>query len=468
MSKISILTPVLADTPERVEWLGECLDSVLAQEFGDWEHIIVDDASPLDISPAYRDDDRFRWYRVEQRSGPSLCRNVAASHARSSALLALDSDDLLMPHALQALWEPWSRDRGSIVYGDMVRFTSGGEDIITFKDIREMEEILNLDGAIPVTALHSIETYRNAGGWKARFDAALEDIDYWICAVAAGHCGRRTTSNLVQRDIERGGKIVSTYPILRYRKHDGQRTMRAAGGGRMGDMRKAIREAHKDLYDGRYPMGCCGGGRASKVAPTRRPTAATMPRAMTLPPSVTQGAKIGVQYVGTRDGTFGVKSKVADLTYWIEGTGSVFEIYAADAGIFQRAGRGKDFVVGVPMPSQEPEPEPVPQPAEKFQAPPPQLTQASEVVVHKPEPSYQSSSSGLAELDQDIEAARGFSLADIETLESKTHIREALEDDGWTVEQLARSLPESLTQYKGVGKVTSQRIVEEAQDLWSS
>ncbi|KPC64802.1 bifunctional glycosyltransferase/CDP-glycerol:glycerophosphate glycerophosphotransferase [Streptomyces chattanoogensis] len=90
-------------------FLRECLDSVLAQDFTDFELIAVDDCSP-DASGAILDeyaarDDRVQVLHLEENVGLGLARNAGLEKVTGEYILFLDSDDTLVPGALSALAE---------------------------------------------------------------------------------------------------------------------------------------------------------------------------------------------------------------------------------------------------------------------------------------------------------------------------------------------------------------------------
>ena len=90
--EISIIVPVY-----KVEkYLNECIDSILAQTFTDFELILVDDGSP-DNCPALCDaaakkDSRVRVIH-QQNKGLSGARNAGIDVARGNWLSFIDSDD---------------------------------------------------------------------------------------------------------------------------------------------------------------------------------------------------------------------------------------------------------------------------------------------------------------------------------------------------------------------------------------
>lgn len=100
--QFSTIIPVYNVAP----YLRECLDSVLAQTFTDWEAICVDDGS-TDESGAILDeyaakDGRFKVIH-QTNAGVSVARNVALDIARGSWVTFLDADDRLDSWRLEFL-----------------------------------------------------------------------------------------------------------------------------------------------------------------------------------------------------------------------------------------------------------------------------------------------------------------------------------------------------------------------------
>lgn len=100
--KLTVITPVYNVEP----YLRQCLDSIRAQTFTDWEAIIVDDGS-TDGSGAVCDeyaaaDPRFRVVHKEN-GGQSSARNMALDLARGEYLGFVDSDDWIEPDMYRTL-----------------------------------------------------------------------------------------------------------------------------------------------------------------------------------------------------------------------------------------------------------------------------------------------------------------------------------------------------------------------------
>ena len=91
-------------TYNRAELLPATIDSVLQQQFQDFELIIVNDGSTDDTEKRlepYRE--RIR-YLYQDNSGPSAARNAGVKLARSGWISIQDSDDLCAPNHLATLY----------------------------------------------------------------------------------------------------------------------------------------------------------------------------------------------------------------------------------------------------------------------------------------------------------------------------------------------------------------------------
>ena len=103
MCKISILVPVY-----NVEkYLPACLDSVLSQSLKEIEVICIDDASPDrcgEILDAYAaKDSRVKVIHLPENHRQGYGRNRGLERASGTYCYFLDSDDTIVPEALEEL-----------------------------------------------------------------------------------------------------------------------------------------------------------------------------------------------------------------------------------------------------------------------------------------------------------------------------------------------------------------------------
>jgi len=102
--KISVLVPVFNGEP----FLAECLDSVLAQDFADYELLIGDNGSTdgtVAIIERYAArDPRIRWWRNSRNLGMGGNFNVCLQQSRGDYVkYVLHDDKLMAPNALRLM-----------------------------------------------------------------------------------------------------------------------------------------------------------------------------------------------------------------------------------------------------------------------------------------------------------------------------------------------------------------------------
>ena len=89
-------------------FLEEAVESVLAQSYGDWELLLVDDGSTdrsTEIARGFaaRHPDRIRYLEHDGHAnrGMSASRNLGIAHARGEFIAWLDGDDVWLPNKLE-------------------------------------------------------------------------------------------------------------------------------------------------------------------------------------------------------------------------------------------------------------------------------------------------------------------------------------------------------------------------------
>ena len=98
---VSIVTPCY----NAGKFIGQTIDSVLAQTHTHWELIIVDDCSSdssVEIIERYTyRDNRIKLIRQPENGGAVLARNKAIEEACGQYIAFLDADDLWLPNKLE-------------------------------------------------------------------------------------------------------------------------------------------------------------------------------------------------------------------------------------------------------------------------------------------------------------------------------------------------------------------------------
>jgi glycosyltransferase involved in cell wall biosynthesis len=152
---ISVYIP----THNRVDLLAVAVRSVLAQEFADFELIVVDDASTdgtaVFLESAAASDPRIRFIRNDTPCGAPTSRNRAIMEATGNFTTGLDDDDAFEPQRLGALHECWSSyarhnipvscvyTQDTLLSGGKVLFVTKKRGTVEFVDLVETNHIGN-------------------------------------------------------------------------------------------------------------------------------------------------------------------------------------------------------------------------------------------------------------------------------------------------------------------------------------
>lgn len=210
MPKVSVIIP----TYNRVDMVQKAIDSVLNQTFRDSEVIVVDDGSTdgTGLLLRQRFGDRIR-YHYQKNQGRAVARNWGIRASRGDYLAFLDSDDWLLPHALETQVGFLNRrPEVDVVYGDGYYCDREGNPLQLISEERplvpdgELLAIMVLHNVIVAT--HSAMVRRRAldvlgDPWFDELLRGTEDADFWLRLVAAG------------------AKFLNHFePVCQYRLHD--------------------------------------------------------------------------------------------------------------------------------------------------------------------------------------------------------------------------------------------------------
>jgi len=210
MPTVSVVVPVY----NAEKYIGETLQSIGNQTFGDFDVHVVDDCSTDSSAAIIRafcaSDDRFNYYRSPSNfGGPAGPRNLGIEKSSGAYVAFCDADDVWVSHKLEtqlAIAEETDADIISAVVKD-------------FHDGEEREPIAPPTGVLPRSeishsrlllknwiALSSVIARRSAlaaaGPFNpARTHIAVEDFDMWL------------------RITQKGGRAVRVgVPLVHYRK----------------------------------------------------------------------------------------------------------------------------------------------------------------------------------------------------------------------------------------------------------
>ncbi len=110
-STISPFFTVFTPTYNRAHTLHRVFDSLCAQTFRNFEWLVVDDGSTDNTPELIGEWVKAGRFPIRYFQQPNLGRhiadNLAVREARGEILAGVDSDDALMPNALERIWHLW-------------------------------------------------------------------------------------------------------------------------------------------------------------------------------------------------------------------------------------------------------------------------------------------------------------------------------------------------------------------------
>jgi hypothetical protein len=171
--------------------VSEAVDSVLAQSYGDFDFIVIDDASTdgtLRILQEYASvDSRVRILKNEVNLGLAGSLNRGLSLAKTPYVARMDADDFSFPHRLQMQLEYMRKRQEVTVLGGFV--TVAEEHSVCWRLPLTHQEItarmLFECGFFHPTVMFRREAVNLCGGYSTRYRKA-QDYDLWVRMHLAG------------------------------------------------------------------------------------------------------------------------------------------------------------------------------------------------------------------------------------------------------------------------------------------
>lgn len=119
--KVSVIIP----TYNRFEFFKEAIESIEKQIFKNFDIIVVDDCSQMEIFLMMEEllkakSFQSKLIRMEENSGPCKCRNIGIELAKGDFVAFLDSDDTWLPNHLEVLIDEQIKSDADYVYSGWV------------------------------------------------------------------------------------------------------------------------------------------------------------------------------------------------------------------------------------------------------------------------------------------------------------------------------------------------------------
>ena len=131
LSKKPLFSILIANF-NNARYLQEAIDSVLSQSYTNWEVVLVDDASTdgsAKIYEQYSKDGRFRLFFNDINRGCGYTKKRCIELAKGELCGFLDSDDALMPNALEVMVQTHAcHPECSLIYSTCYRYSGDKSD----------------------------------------------------------------------------------------------------------------------------------------------------------------------------------------------------------------------------------------------------------------------------------------------------------------------------------------------------
>lgn len=225
------------------------LGYMLGQTFQSFEIIIVDDASNDGVTPQIVDSlaDGWKGIRVihlDKNRGTAGAHNAGIEQAVGRLITCMSADDMREPWGLEALYEASLANPHSLVYDELQPFDRSRRHVSVWGlPPYNFEELLERN-MVPVGTMFEKKAWEEVGGYPEKLRYGREDWGFAIAMGQAGYCGVK---------LSRAGYL--------YRREGQNRTLSNTTPEWRESFKRQMVELFPDLYKGKRPMGCCGGGR---------------------------------------------------------------------------------------------------------------------------------------------------------------------------------------------------------------
>lgn len=198
--QFSVIVPVYNSKPE---WLEDLFNSVVNQTYGNWQLVLVDDASPSEATRAKlaelaKCDKRVTIIWREKNGHIVRASNDGLKQSKGSFVLFLDHDDCLSTHALNELAHAIKRNPSAkLIYSDEDLMSESGQRLRPHFKSGWNPDLLLSHNYVTHIACYPKNFVEELGGFSEGLDGA-QDYDLVL----------RATARLTPREIVHIPKVL--------------------------------------------------------------------------------------------------------------------------------------------------------------------------------------------------------------------------------------------------------------------
>jgi len=182
----SPLVSIIVPCYNYAHFLGEALDSVLAQTYPYWECIVVNDGSPdntEEIALEYCEKDSRIKYFYKENGGHSSARNFGIKNSTGKYILPLDPDDRIADYFLEKAVKVLDADSNVKIVCLQTQLFGDSDQIIKMP-VYDLRSLLIVNYLVN-TCLYRKTDFEKTDGYDTSM-LGFEDWDLWINILKKG------------------------------------------------------------------------------------------------------------------------------------------------------------------------------------------------------------------------------------------------------------------------------------------
>lgn len=202
------------------EFIAESIRSVQQQTYGNWELLVIDDAS-TDTTPEIAEeiiaqDPRIKLHRLPANQGAGFARNIGIKASQGDYISFLDADDLWMPEKLKTQLDFMMRHNATVCYSSYELIDEKGNSLnqkiealedLSFKKLLRANYVGNLTG---------IYNAQKLGKIYCPLIRKRQDWGLWLLATRKAGQAKGIKTCLAKYRIRKNSISNNKFEMLRY------------------------------------------------------------------------------------------------------------------------------------------------------------------------------------------------------------------------------------------------------------
>jgi glycosyltransferase involved in cell wall biosynthesis len=288
-----VVSVIVTVGPGHESYLIDALDSIWAQSYPDWEVIVVNDTGK-----AWESDiaghPHVRVVNQDANRGAASARNAGYPWARGRYVIWMDADDIWLPWFLEVMVAHAERNDG-VIFSDVLLEKKEGLSVHRFQDFQEDALAANMRYAgtsVLVPRKIAQAVFDKQGGWDTQIPGK-EDHDWQIAIHSLGFCAFRVPE-----------------PLFVYRMYSS--TKREKDFAKIDIISEYLNEKWRAYrLEGKQFMCGCGPTKGTNNKPSSLLSdSGSFDLSSTEFDPSTAEQMVKVEYIGVREETFSIRSRV--------------------------------------------------------------------------------------------------------------------------------------------------------------